>query len=195
MPPPTGHAPVLLRLDYASYQPNLPEDILDAARYTDGTLRVFSEVPEGNQGVAATDMMFRDVIIQAQLRMSEGGDDDLYGLFLRSPSSDLYYAFAVTPSGQVLVSSYEGEFLPLVSGPLDPDMHFGYGLDQPNRFQVVTVGPSLTFMLNGMLVTAEIVDDRYQEGYLGFFVHHGTRSARAELAADWIEVRGVFPAG
>jgi hypothetical protein len=195
MPPPTAFPPVLLSLDYASLQPTLPEDIRDAARYTDGTLRVWSNVPEGNQGVAAADLMFRDVIIQAQLRLAEGAEDDLYGLFLRSPSADLYYAFAVSPSGQVFVSSYEGEFMPLVSGPLDPDMHFGYGVDQPNRFQVVTVGPSLTFMLNGMLVTAEIVDERYQEGYLGFFIHHGSRSQRAELAVDWIQVRGVFPQG
>jgi hypothetical protein len=195
MPPPSGSPPVLLSLDYAALQPALPPAVSDAARYADTTLRVWSDVPEGNQGIAAADLMFRDVIVQAQLSMAEGGDDDLYGLFLRSPSSDLYYAFAVSPSGQVFVSSYEGEFLPLVAGPLDPDMHFGYGLGQPNRFQVVAIGPSLTFLLNSLLITAEIVDERYEEGYLGFFVHHGTRSQRAELAADWIEVRGVFPQG
>jgi hypothetical protein len=195
MPPPPGSPPLLLNIDYASLQPALPEPIREAAGYVDGSLRVWSNVPEGNQGIAAADLVFHDVVIQAQLRLVEGGEDDLYGLFVRSPSADLYYAFAASPAGQVFVSSYEGEFMPLVSGPLDPDMHFGYGLDQPNRFQVVTVGPSLTFMLNGMLVTAEIVDERYQEGYLGFFVHHGSRSEKAELAADWIQVRGVFPPG
>ena len=195
MASPSGSPPILLNLDYASLQPALSDDVRDFAHYVDGALRVGSSVPDGNQGMAAAAMIFGDVIVQAELSLAEGAEDDLYGLFLRSPTADLYYAFAVSPAGQVFIGSYDGEFMPLVSGPLDPDMQFGYGVGQPNRLQVVAVGPSLTFMLNGMLVSAEIVDERYQEGYLGFFVHHGATSARAELQAAWIQVRGVFPPG
>jgi hypothetical protein len=195
VPPPTGSPPILLNLDYASQQPALPAEASDFAHYTDGALRIVATVPDGNQGIAAAELIFRDVIVQADLSLAEGADDDLYGLFLRSPSADLYYTFAVSPAGQVFIGSYEGEFMPLVSGPLDPDMQFGYGLGQVNRLQVVAIGPSLTFILNGMLVSAEIVDERYQEGYLGFFVHHGLTSPRAEMQADWIQVRGVFPPG
>ena len=207
---------------------------LASARYQDGQLRVVSSLPDGNQGVAAAQTVFADVIVQAQLSMSEGADDDLYGLFVRSPSSDLYYTFATSPSGYAFISMFEGEYVPLVSGPLDPDLHFAYGLGQPNMFSVVAVGrrpttsigklcacrlpranlsqkfgrlrlvpksglsaellgPSLTFILNGRLVSSEIVDDRYFDGFLGFYVHHGRRSALAELTADWIQVRGVFP--
>jgi hypothetical protein len=195
VPPPTGPPPILLNLDYASLQPALPDAVREFVRYTDGALRITASVPDGNQGMAAAEMIFRDVIVQAELSLAEGADDDLYGLFLRSPAADLYYAFAVSPAGQVFIGSYEGEFLPLVSGPLDPDMQFGYGIGQPNRLQVVAVGPSLTFILNGMLVSSEIVDERFEEGYLGYFVHHGLTSKRAELRADWIQVRGVFPPG
>jgi len=187
---------------------------LASARYQDGQLRVVSSLPDGNQGVAAAQTVFADVIVQAQLSMSEGADDDLYGLFVRSPSSDLYYTFATSPSGYAFISMFEGEYVPLVSGPLDPDLHFAYGLGQPNMFSVVAVGrrqttsirklcacrlpranlsQSLTFILNGRLVSSEIVDDRYFDGFLGFYVHHGRRSALAELTADWIQVRGVFP--
>jgi hypothetical protein len=28
---------------------------------------------------------------------------------------------------------------------------------------------------------------------LGFYIHHGVNSPRAELAADWIQVRAIFP--
>ncbi len=195
MPPPSGHPPLLLSLDYASQQPALAGPLREFARYSDGALCVASNIPDGNRGMAAAELVFRDVIVQAELSLGEGADDDLYGLFVRSPTADLYYAFAVSPSGQVFVGSYDGEFLPLVSGPLDPDMQFGYGVGQSNRFQVAAVGPSLTFMLNGMLVTTEIVDERYQEGYLGFFVHHGATAARAEMRAEWIQVRAVFPPG
>jgi hypothetical protein len=193
--PPTGSPPILLNLDYASQQPALPSEVREFARYVDGALRIAASVPDGNQGMAAAQLIFRDVTVQAEVSLAEGADDDLYGLFLRSPTADLYYAFAVSPAGQVFVGSYDGEFAPLVSGPLDPDMQFGYGAGQSNRLQVVAVGPSLTFILNGMLVSAEIVDERYQEGYLGFFVHHGLTSPRAEMQADWIQVRGVFPPG
>jgi hypothetical protein len=137
--------------------------------------------------------MFRDVIVQAQLSLSAGADDDLYGLFVRSPAPDRYYTFAVSPVGQVVVSRYDGEYDPLIVGPLAPDMPFGSGVGEPNLFQVVALGPSLTFLLNGMVVTTEIVDQSYQEGFLGFYVHHGSQSASAELAADWIQVRGIFP--
>ena len=195
MPPPDGSPPVLLSLDYAAQQPALPAETQDMARYVNGTLRLRTSVPDGNDGLAAASSVFRDVIIQAQVALSEGGEDDLYGVFVRSPTADLYYAFAVSIGGHVFVSSYEGDFRPLVSGPLDPEMVFSHGLGQSNRFQVVAIGPSLTFLLNGMLVTAEIVDERFAEGYLGFFVHHGSSSTHAELAAEWIQVRGVFPEG
>jgi hypothetical protein len=184
-----------LSLDYSTDQPPLAEDLRDLARYADGSLRIVSKVPNGSQGLAAAGSLFADVIVQAQIALSDGADDDLYGLFVRSPTSDLYYTFAVSPSGHVLVSTFENGFQPVVSGPLDPDMLFAHGLGQPNRFQVVAVGPSLTFLLNGMLITAEIVDERFREGYLGFFVHHGSSSPQAELAADWIQVRGVFAEG
>jgi hypothetical protein len=193
MPPPTGSPPVLLSLDYANQQPALPDDVRDTARYVDGQLRVTSSLPDGSHGIAAALLIFGDAIVQAQVALAEGTDDDLYGLFVRSPSAELYYAFAVSPSGQVFISGYDGEYSPLASGPLDPDMQFGSGLGQPNRFQVVAVGPSLTFILNGTAIMSEIVDERFKEGYLGFFIHHGTTSERAELAADWIQVRGVFP--
>jgi hypothetical protein len=186
---------MLLTLDYANQQPALPESVRDVARYEDGSLRIVSSIPDGSQGIAAAELVFRDTTLQASVSMAEGADDDLYGVFVRSPSSDLYYAFAASPSGHVYVASYDGEFAPIVSGPLDPDMLFRYGVGQANRFQVVAVGASLTFILNGMLVTGEIVDERYQEGYLGFFVHHGLTSAKAELAVDWVQVRGIFAAG
>jgi hypothetical protein len=195
MPPPIGQPATLLNLDYASQQPALPDSVTDMAHYADGSLRVTSSIPDGSQGIAAAQLVFSDVVLQASLSLAEGADDDLYGIFLRSSAAELYYAFAVSPSGHVFVACYDNEFLPLVSGPLDPDIPFGQGVGTSNRFQAVAIGPSLTFILNGTLITAEIVDERYREGYLGFFVHHGLTSPKAELAAEWIQVRTVFPPG
>ncbi len=192
-PVPSGWPPVLLSIDYATQRPALPESVGDAVRYAAGQLRLVSAVPDGNRGIAADQTLFRDVIVQAQVSLIAGSDEDLYGLFLRSPEPDLYYSFAVSPDGQVVVSYYDGAYQPLVAGPLAPEMPFAKGLGEPNTLQVVAVGPSLTFYLNGNLVTAEIVDERFEEGFVGFYVHHGSQAPRAELGADWIQLRGVFP--
>jgi hypothetical protein len=193
MPPPTGQPPILLSLDYASTQTPLHDLLGAAVHYEAGQLRIAATEPDANQGLAADQTVFRDVILQAQVSLAAGGDDDLYGIFLRSPSPDLYYAFAVSPTGHVVISRYENEYDPIVAGPVAPDMPFASGLGQANLFQVVALGPSLTFLLNGVVITTEIVDASYEEGYLGFYVHHGAESPRAELGADWIQVRGIFP--
>ena len=192
MSPPTGAPPVLLSLDYVSQQPALPDLPAELVAYKDGQLRLGTSVPNGNHGIAADQTIYRDVIVQAQLSLAAGADDDLYGLFVRSPSPELYYTFAVSPSGHLVISRFDGEHDPLVAGPLAPEMPFARGVGQTNLFQVVAIGPSLTFLLNGMVVMAEVVEAEYQEGYLGFYVHHGEASERAELAAHWVEVRGVF---
>jgi len=158
-------------------------------------LRIASSLSDGSQGIAAAQLVFSDTVVQASISLAEGASDDLYGIFLRSAATELYYVFAVSPTGHVFVACYDKEFQQTVSGPLEPDIPFGQGLGVANRFQAVAIGPSLTFILNGTLITSEIVDERYREGYLGFFVHHGLTSQRAELAAEWIQVRGVFPAG
>jgi hypothetical protein len=195
MPPPAAHPSVLLELDYARQRPALSEGVSELARYADGTLRVASTMADSSMGLAAAELAFGDAVVQASVALAQGADDDLYGVFLRSVSAQQYYAFAVSPGGHVFVACYDHQFNPLVSGPLDPDLAFAQGLGAANRFQVVAAGPSLTFYLNGTLITAEIVDEQFSQGYIGFFVHHGSTSERAELAAEWIQVRGVFPPG
>ena len=191
--PPAGYPPILLALDYAKEQPPLSGPSTAAAAYQSAQLRLVSGTPNGNEGIAAGDAVFRDVIVLAQLSLAAGADDDLYGLYLRSAAPNLYYTFAVSPAGQVVISRYDGAYTQIAAGPLAPDMKFERGLGEANLFQAVAIGPSLTFVLNGMVVTSVTVDPRYKEGYLGFYVHHGVRSPRAELAADWIQVRAIFP--
>jgi len=192
-PPPTSYPAILLTLDYAKDQPPLAGPSTAAAAYQTAQLRLVSGTPNGNEGIAAGDAVFRDVVVLAQLSLAAGADDDLYGLYVRSPAPNLYYTFAVSSAGQVVISRYDGEYTQIGAGPLAPDMKFERGLGEPNLFQVVAVGPSLTFVLNGMVVTSVMVDPRYKEGFVGFYVHHGVKSPRAELAADWIQVRAIFP--
>ena len=195
MPPPSGTPPILLNLDYAAEPPPLPDVPGTDLTYDRGQLRLSIGQPDANQGIAADQTIFRDVIIQAQISLAEGDEDDLYGIFVRSPRPDLYYAFAISPAGHVVISRFDGRYDALVAGPLAPDMPFNMGLRQSNRLQVVALGPGLTFLLNDVVVSTETVEEETQEGYLGFYLHHGPSSARATLAVDWIQVRGIFPEG
>jgi hypothetical protein len=193
MPPPSGVPPVFLSLDYAAAPPPLPDIPGATFGYEGGQLRLSATTPDANQGIAADQTVFRDVIVEAQISLAEGNEDDLYGVFVRSPRPDLYYAFAISPAGQVVISRFDGKYDALVAGPLAPDMPFEMGLRRPNRLQVVALGPGLTFMLNNFVVSTETVEEETQEGYLGFYLHHGSTSSRATLAVDWIQVRGIFP--
>jgi hypothetical protein len=193
MPPPTEAPPVILSRDYAADQPPLGHLAGADVAYAEHQLRMAASGPDANQGIAADQTVYRDVILLAHVGLVEGGDDDLYGVFVRSPSPDRYYTFAVSPTGHCVVSRFEGDYDALVAGPLAPDMPFQAGLGAANLFQVVALGPSLTFLLNGTVITTELVDEQFQEGYLGFYVHHGSSGGRAVLGADWIQVRGIFP--
>jgi hypothetical protein len=188
---PAGFPPILLSIDFADQQPALPSDV--GARYADGQLRLAATNRDGNAGAPFSAASFRDVLLQAQVSLADGADDDLYGVYVRSPAANLYYTFALSPAGQVVISRYDGQYVPQVAGPLAADMQFARGPRQPNVFQVVAVGPSLTFILNRMVVTAVLVDPRYKEGLVGVYVHHGTTSARAEVGVDWVQVRAILP--
>src|SRR3954469_10138228 len=173
MPLPSGHPPILLSLDYAADPPPLPSIPGTNLAYADGQFRLSIDTPDANQGIAADQTIFRDVVIQVQLSLAEGDEDDLYGIFVRSPRPDLYYAFAISPAGHVVISRFDGTYDPLIAGPLAPDMPFNMGLRQANRLQVGALGPALTFLLNDVVVSTETVEEETQEGYLGYYLHHG----------------------
>ena len=144
-------------------------------------------------GRAVSAQSFRDVILDARLSLTEGDENDLCGVFLRQTEDRRFVAWGMSPGRRCLVGAVDGGLRPLVDGPLAPDMAFAEGLGQPHRFQVVACGPSLTFVLNWMVVTGLTVDPRYKEGLLGFFVVRSAAEGRAELAADWLQVRAVLP--
>jgi hypothetical protein len=186
--PPDGYPPILLTIDYS--KEGAPAG--GNATIRDGRLRVASEGPQSFRGQGVGERPFRDVVLEAQVSLSEGGENDLYGIFVRQAAEVAYYCFAVTPSARVIVGQVAGGYNPVVDGNLAPDQLFNRGIGQPNRFQVVACGPCLTFVLNGMVVTGTVVDPRYKEGYVGFYLLQ-TEPGRAELASDWIQVRAIFP--
>src|SRR5262249_29955873 len=151
-----------------------------------------SSNPHGNEGYPVGDATFRDVILEAQISLVAGDDNDLYGVFVRQGAANAYYCYAMSPAGQCVVCQFDGQYRTLVNAALAPDMKFNKGLNRPNLFQVVACGPNLTLILNDMVITGVLVDPHYKEGYLGFYLYHGGSGPTAELAVDWVQIRGIL---
>jgi hypothetical protein len=189
--PPRGYPAILLTNDYASAERDV--EFGPTAGIRSRRLRLHTTTPHGNAGYAVGATTFRDVVVQARLCLSAGDDSDLYGLFVRQSAQDAYWCCSISPAGQCVIAVYDGQYHEALNGMLAPDVPFNRGLEQPNLFQVVACGPSLTFLVNHAIVGTIPVAPRYEEGFLGFYLHHGESSARAELAADWLQVRALFP--
>ena len=114
-PVPSGSPPVLLTSTTPRNSRRCPT-VGAAVRYEAGQLRIAATVPDANQRLAADQTIYRDVIVQAQVSLVEGGDDDLYGLFLRSPSARPVLHLRRLARGHVVISRYDGEYDPLVAG-------------------------------------------------------------------------------
>ena len=191
--PPSGVPAVLFTADYRASTGPPQEVIGDNVVVHEGRLRVRATTAGSDHGFAVGDSL-RDAVLQADLSLSEGSDDDFYGLFIRQAAADTYYAVAFSISGEVWVrATLGGQHLDVARGRLAPDLRWNRGLGAENRLQIVACGPSVTVIANGMVVTGLMVDPRCKEGFCGFFLHHGGGAARAELAASWMQARAVFP--
>jgi len=193
--PPSGHPPIVLDVDYARLAAAEHPQLGGQVALRDGRLHMTAAAPETDHGFAVSDRSYRDVVLQARLSLTEGGDDDYYGIFLRQAEPGLYYVFALSPAGAVWIRFCDGgAYREIAHAQLAPDLPFHRGVGQANVFQVVACGPCLTLVLNQRVITGLLVDARCKDGFLGFYLHQGATSQRAALAADWIQARGMFPA-
>lgn len=189
--PPTSYPPIVFSVDYRGAPGAGP--MPGGAEIRDGRFQLRSATPGTDHGFP-TGSSFRDVIVEAELALLDGSDDCYYGLFLRQADASTYYTFAMSPGGLVWVRLHtQHRAIDIAHGPLAPDMRFHRGAGARNRFAAVTCGPCLTVLLNGMVITGTLVDPSCKEGFLGFYLHHGASSQRAGLAADWLQVRAIFP--
>ena len=180
-PPPTAPPPFL-----TTYDRRRP----DATAWS-----VTVDRPGRVAGVPEPGGAYRDVIVEAQLRLQEGDAADAYGLFVRKAPSGRYLALAVTAAGGAWIRHFDGRgFDDLAVGPLAPGIPFDRGTDAANLFQVVACGPGVTFALNNHPVLAITVAPGLAEGEVGCFTAHGGSSVRATALVDWLQVRPVLAA-
>lgn len=138
---------------------------------------------------------YRDVVVEAQVRLTHGDDQDAYGLFVRKAGAGPYLALAVTAGGTAWIRHFDGTgFQDVAVGPLAPGIPFDGGVGAVNLFQAVACGPGITFALNNHPVLAITVAPGLAEGDLGPFVAHGPGDGPAEVSVEWLQVRPVLAA-
>lgn len=190
--PPTEPPAIALTLDYRD-EPD--HQILPNAEVRDGRLLLRNDAVQMPAGAPLSDRSFRDVLIDARITLLKGGDDSVYGVYARQADGTQYVAWGMTPAGRVLAGIVlDNQWNTTAEADLAPDLPFNRGLGQPNRFQVLAFGPCIVYVLNGAIVTAQNVDQRFKEGFAGYFLLRGQASPNgAVLAVDWAQVRGVLP--
>jgi hypothetical protein len=188
--PPDGQPPIVATRVFAD-EPDAT--LTERARIAGGRLVVEADPVHPVSGQALLPDRFRDIILDVSLALETGSDEDRYGVYLRQTSEHRYVVFGITPTGRVLIALVDAqESMPLVDADLAPDMPFAHGVGAENRITVVSIGPSLTFMLNGAAVTGITVDPRYQDGVVGAFVQRAGTNLQASIGVRWVQVRAVL---
>lgn len=154
-------------------------------------------VVEGRATQAAWVLATTEKIGDGAIEVVIDNDDcymwDSYGMFFRAPSlkdADRGYLFGTSCNAQYFVWRWDGKsgrMVKLVDYTRDVD-HINYGKGQRNRFNIVTVGDTVNFYINGFYMTS-ITDDYWTEGYFGVFVrpqYDGGLTIRVDEASYWI---------
>lgn len=184
--PPDQPAPIL----FTRVFDDDADQTLGPASIEDGRLVVRAETPQMPVGQPFDPRPLRDVVVDASVELLAGAAGTTYGMYLRQSSEQRYVLWTVTGERRFRVGLLDGAYQPLHDGVIAEEI--ALHTDAPNRLTAVLFGPSLTFVLNGSIVTGAMVDARYAEGPAGAWLQPGDDSGAA-LALDWVQVRAVLP--
>jgi hypothetical protein len=178
--PPSDEAPPLLvDVDYTG-QP-------------DG-LAVVSTQPGNVTGQPFADKAFRDAILDAELGLLEGADEDHYGIFFRQTASERYVACMLTPGGQLQFGLVNGgPPLVIAGGPLPSEVPFNHGVGATNRVSIVSCGPMAAVILNGAVLVGVSIPQEYGHGACGALLAHTSSTPEARVGVRWAQARALLP--
>jgi hypothetical protein len=185
IPPPDQPTPILFTRNFATDE----DQSAGPASIEGGRLVLRASGPELPIGQPFDPRPLRDVVVDCAMELTEGAAGTTYGMYLRQPGETRYVLWTVTNERRFRVGFVDGAYVPVHDGRLADDIPLA--TDGPNRLTAVSIGPSLTFLVNGKVVVGAIVDARYPEGMAGAWLQPGDESG-ATLALDWVQVRAVL---
>ena len=182
--PPAGAPAVLFTRTYDD-----EEQHLGPASIEDGRLVLRAATPDLPVGQPFHPEPLRDVVIDTVVQLVEGGPGTTFGVYLRQGEQARYVLWTLSAARRFRAGLLDGAYAPVHDGSLAADIPFDAA--GPNRLTTVSFGPSLTFVVNGSVVTGMMVDGRYPQGLAGVWLQPGD-AAGATLAVDWVQVRAVL---
>ena len=154
---------------------------------------VASPGPGSATGQAFAEEDVRDVILDAELGLVEGEEEDRYGLFFRQSAEERYVACTINGAGHLSVGVVDGgPPLVIVDARLDGDVRFQQGVGATNRVTIVTCGPVAAVMVNRVAVAGAMLDARYVTGRAGALLVHTSSRPTARLAVRWAQARAII---
>jgi hypothetical protein len=178
-PPSDKAPPLLVDVDYTA-QP-------------DG-LAVVASQPGDVTGQPFSEAAFRDAILDAEVGLFEGTDEDHYGLFFRQTASSRYAACMITPGGQLQFGLVNGgPPLVIAGGPLPSEIPFNRGLGATNRISIVSCGPMAAVILNGAVAVGVSIPQEYGHGACGALLAHTSGTPQARVGVRWAQARALLP--
>ncbi len=140
-----------------------------AIRIEDGEMLVRSLTASGASITAMYDASFSDVIVDVDVRLNEGTDDNWQTVECRTEGNN-YYDLGISADGYYLIDVWiDGVHLDKSLGPTGSP-HIRTGADAVNSLHVECIGDRLSLSVNGNLL-AELTDTSLTEGAVGLSVN------------------------
>jgi hypothetical protein len=156
-------------------------------------LVVTSPGPGSATGQPFNETQLRDVILDAELGLIDGEDEDRYGLFFRQTGEERYVACTVNGAGHLALGIVDGgPPLVVADARLNGEVRFQTGVGPTNRITIVACGPVAAVMVNGVAVTGALLDPRYLTGRAGALLVHTSSKPRVRLAVRWAQARAII---
>jgi hypothetical protein len=115
-----------------------------------------------------SDHNFSDFILEVEVKLIDGTDDNWQGIVCRYQDGGSYYVFNISADGYYYISRFlEHEQLALVEAA--PSSYINQGWDTVNNVYVECIGNELSLSVNGHLL-ASVTDNAFSEGEIGFLV-------------------------
>ncbi len=150
-------------------------------RIEDGEMLVRSLTASGASVSAMYDANFSDVIVDVDVRLNEGTDDNWQTVECRAEGNN-YYDLGISADGYYLIAVWiDGVHLDKSLGPTGSP-HIRTGEDAVNSLHVECIGDRLSLSVNGNLLS-ELTDANFTEGAVGLSVH-ALAGALSEAAFD-----------
>jgi hypothetical protein len=134
--------------------------------YSDGMMRVYVKSPQ-TLAWASAEREFADFRLAVDAAQVTGPDDNEYGVQVRMSDNRHFYRFSVSGDGYYRVVKLDGEEQTILGNDWTQAEAIQMGM-AVNRLEVICRGTTLTFRVNGELLT-QVEDGSYRSGDISLY--------------------------